>query len=388
MTTRIHLARPGQYRDMHDRTVDLGAERIRNLATSYNDGTWRAPLVLGHPSHDAQAHGWIKALEVDDKGELYGVPDQISPELSDWVREGRYKNVSISWWPENHANNPARGTDTLRHVGVLGAQPPAIAGLAPLSFSDDEKGVVSVEMPKPSELGDNAWVGWWSMKGALRGLREWIIDGASPGLEAADRAIPSHMIDAADEAVDAAMREDEPSFSDPKPESPMTTNTPTGAQPGAKAVAPTDLADREAELLKREAAIVSRERAANDADAASLRDNAVAFCDGLVKGGKLAPAGREIVEHIHTTLAGGNEPISFTDGATRPPLGEFEKLLSGGSSIVNLSEMTKGDAQTLTRADDPIALADRADEIRKEHPRLSQSEAVRRAEDEANAGTA
>lgn len=384
MTTRIHLARPGQYRDMHDRAVDLDAQRIRDLASNYNAGTWRAPLVLGHPAHDAQAHGWVTKLEVAEDGELWGEVGQVSTALSDWVREGRYKNVSISWWPKGHANNPASDTDTLRHVGVLGAQPPAIAGLEPLSFSDDEKGVVTVEMPDVPELGDSDWAGWWGTKGFMRGVRDFLI--GEFGLDRIDKALPAHLIDSVDSAADAAMR-DEPSFSDPNPESPMTTNTP-GANPDTGAADPTDLADREARLVEREARIAVREQEAAAAETAAIKDRAVSFCDGLVKEGKLAPAGREIVEHIHATLAGGNEPISFSDGATRPPLAEFEKLLGGAHPIVNLSEMTKGDAQTFVPVGDPVALADRAEEIRKAHPRLSPSEAVRQAEAEAQEGAA
>jgi len=375
MTTRIHLARPGQYRDMHDRTVALDEPRIRDLATSYNEGGWRAPLVLGHPTHDAQAHGWVTSLEVDDKGELYGEVDQVSPELSDWVRDGRYRNVSISWWGKGHANNPSKASDTLRHVGILGGQPPAIAGLTPLAFADDA-GVVTIE------LGDETWRGWWSVKNFMRGVRDLLI--AEHGVEKVDRALPDYLIDNVDSTADEAAQEIETSFSDPKPEDEMSGGN-TGAAPKTKPAdpAPTDLADRKAELDQRERDIAEREKSAADAEEGARKDRAVAFCDGLVQQGKLAPAGRDIVEHIHQALASGNEPISFSDGAQRPPLAEFEKLLSGGTPIVNLSEMTKGDASTKDVDDnDAVALADRGAEIRKERPSLSVPESIREAQAE------
>jgi|GEM_PF-3978597 len=377
MTTRIHLARPGQYRDMHDRAVKLDEPRIRALATSYNEGEWRAPLVLGHPTHDAPAHGWVTSLEVDDKGDLYGQVDEVSTELSDWVRDRLYRNVSISWWGKGHANNPSKASDTLRHVGILGGQPPAIAGLMPLAFADDA-GVVTIE------LGDETWRALWSVKSFMRGVRDLMI--GEFGVEKVDRALPDYLIDNVDDAADEAAQEIEPSFSDPKPEDEMSGGT-TGATPKTKPAdpAPTDLADRQAQLDEREAAIELREQEVAAADSASTKDKAVAFCDGLVKDGKLAPAGREVVERIHTLLAADSEPIAFSDGAQRNSLAAFEGLLKAANPLINLSEMTKGDSSTAEIDDeDPVALADRAAEIRKDRPSLSVPESIREAEKETS----
>ncbi|MFN7066141.1 MAG: hypothetical protein ACK4OF_08350, partial [Aquificaceae bacterium] len=86
-----------------------------------------APVVIGHPKDNSPAYGWVEALE--RRGEsLWAKIKPTVQEFVDWVKQGLYKKVSISLYPDL----------TLRHVGFLGAVPPAIKGLSPVQFSEGE----------------------------------------------------------------------------------------------------------------------------------------------------------------------------------------------------------------------------------------------------------
>lgn len=93
------------------------------------------------------------------------------------VRAGRYKKLSASLYAPDSPANPSPGAWYLRHVGFLGAQPPAIKGLAPVNFAaGDEEGTVTVEFSE--EMGFIS-----RLVGLLRGVRDYITerDGAGQG---------------------------------------------------------------------------------------------------------------------------------------------------------------------------------------------------------------
>jgi hypothetical protein len=82
--------------------------------------------VIGHPKSNAPAYGWIEKLKrVGDT--LYALPKQLAQEFIEMVNKGLFKKRSISLYPDG----------TLRHVGFLGATPPAVKGLPDVEFSDE-----------------------------------------------------------------------------------------------------------------------------------------------------------------------------------------------------------------------------------------------------------
>lgn len=84
-----------------------------------------APLVIGHPKDNKPAVGWIQSLKkVGSK--LLAVVTDLSEEIKESVNKGEYKKVSISLYPSK----------LLRHIGLLGAMPPAVKGLADVEFSE------------------------------------------------------------------------------------------------------------------------------------------------------------------------------------------------------------------------------------------------------------
>ena len=102
---------------------------IKDIANKYNQQEkHEAPLVVGHPKDNAPAFGWVESLKANGKT-LLAKFKQVMPEFVDAVKEGRYKKRSISLYNDL----------TLRHIGFLGAVPPAVKGLADIAFSEDDE---------------------------------------------------------------------------------------------------------------------------------------------------------------------------------------------------------------------------------------------------------
>jgi len=136
----IHFFRAGRHVSSSGQEITFSEDDIRAIASQYNPSIHEAPLVVGHPTTDAPAYGWIKAVSAREDG-LYAVPDKVQPEFAEVVRSGAYKKVSGSFYPPNAKNNPRPGSYYLRHVGFLGAAAPAIKGLRPVSFAEDAEAV-------------------------------------------------------------------------------------------------------------------------------------------------------------------------------------------------------------------------------------------------------
>ncbi len=105
---------------------------LNKIASTYNDQTaHEAPLVIGHPETNQPAYGWVESLKVEG-GKLLAKASQIVPEFVEALKSGLFKKRSISLYPDM----------LLRHVGFLGAVPPAVKGLADLEFSSEPECIV------------------------------------------------------------------------------------------------------------------------------------------------------------------------------------------------------------------------------------------------------
>lgn len=124
-------------------------------AAAYDPALSEAPIVVGHPAHDLPAYGWIKSLAFADGG-LEAEPDQVDPAFAEMVAAGRFKKISASFYPPESKNNPHPGVYYLRHVGFLGAAPPAVKGLRTPAFAAEDDAVVLEvdfsEQPNPKEV--------------------------------------------------------------------------------------------------------------------------------------------------------------------------------------------------------------------------------------------
>ncbi|EMO1754018.1 peptidase [Salmonella enterica] len=332
----IHIFRAGTHTDMHGRQINFSDADLNEIAQSYNPALHEAPVVVGHPKTDAPSYAWVSGIKKDRDG-LKAEPRDIDPQFAELVRKRRYSKVSASFYCPDSPGNPTPGKYYLRHVGFLGAQPPAIKGLKQVSFAEDEEGVV--------EFAD------WSLQttaSLFSRIRDFII--SQFGIEKADSVVPDYMIDSLrDEAARTTTTDTTPAFSDP-----VGIPAEDAIQPVAEKPAPTPpeepAVDKElqAKLQKENDDLKRQIEERNKAEAqrvATERHNAnVAFADSLVSDARLAPAGKGLVVAVLDALGGGDEPVSFSENGSEQPLVDaFKTQMQKARPLLDFGEVATAD---------------------------------------------
>jgi hypothetical protein len=137
----IEIFKPGRHTDDMGTVHNFSAADVAGMVASYEPKLREAPLTVGHPAHNLPAYGWVEGLAVNASGGVSMKTHQVQPQFAEMVDKKLFKKRSASFYPPSHPNNPKPGNWYLRHVAFLGAQPPAIAGLA--DFASDPTGSVS-----------------------------------------------------------------------------------------------------------------------------------------------------------------------------------------------------------------------------------------------------
>lgn len=123
MDNWIAIFKTGKHTDSAGIERDWNVGDLDEIISQYKPGEHEAPVVIGHPADNAPAYGWVEALKRE--GEiLYARFKNLVPEFVDMVKRGLFKKRSIALYPDL----------TLRHVGFLGAMPPAVKGLPDVNF--------------------------------------------------------------------------------------------------------------------------------------------------------------------------------------------------------------------------------------------------------------
>lgn len=123
----VPIFRTGTHTDSQGRSKTWTNDDLDTIVSKYNRRDNLAPLVLGHPQNNAPVYGWVRKLRRSNNL-LEACFERVSNELKEAVRRGHYKYKSISLYADG----------SLKHVGLLGAAQPAVTGLGPIVFSDDD----------------------------------------------------------------------------------------------------------------------------------------------------------------------------------------------------------------------------------------------------------
>lgn len=341
---RIPLLRPGTFQAQNG-PVTLTAADLAAIVAGYDAGRHEAPIVVGHPRSDDPAYGWVKGLRLAEDGTLEAEAGDVDEGFADLVRAGRYRKVSAALYRPDDANHPKRGVWALRHVGFLGAQPPAVKGLRPVQLGEAEDATVI-------ELAESDWAyAIRNVAGALQALRDFLID--DKGLDIADRVLPAWTVETLREAAsrpatqpDAAM----PAFSE---EQEMDLTLAEREQA---------LAAREAELATRAEALDARDgelaRAARELRATGHR----ATAEALLAEGRITPAELPTVTGLLAVLDG--DGVELAEGQDTPAV-QLTKLLKGVPARIDLAERSRAGEPALD-TDDAQAIARAAEEWRAE----------------------
>lgn len=318
--TQIEIFKAGKRYDANGVLTEITPEMLQQTVAAYNPEFHEAPLVIGHPKSNNPAWGWVKALSLEGDV-LKAEVDQLDAEFSEMVASGKFKKVSAAFYLPDSPNNPHKGVLSLRHVGFLGAMPPAVKGLKQVEFAEDDDFVIFSE---------------WGQANLFSRLRDWLV--SQFGVDEANKALPSHEVEWLKEdamreqiikQVQAEQVAPEPIFNEP-------------AQPeGEPEMSVEDKAELERlkaenEQLKAEKAQAEAEKV--EAELEAEKSGNAEFCEGLVKQGKLAPVVKEaFVQALNnlSELKAGREP-EFNEGEDVLTL--FKSALSQSPAIIQFGE--------------------------------------------------
>lgn len=376
MTILIEIAKPGTFRDSKGRKHTFSAAQLAECAEGYDPSLHEAPLVLGHPTTNGPAYGWVQALRWNEGSQrLEAEVGQVPADLSETLKT-HFKKRSTSFYLPTHRNNPTPGKLYVRHVGMLGAEPPAIKGLAelPANFSEEEGDQTAL-----AEFGELDR----SIARLFRGLRDWFIE--KNGEEAADKVLPSWMIDSLQEsavsspanfsegeepttestaeerptdptktAVAPATETQSPEAEQTEPPPAVAPPTPDG--PAAGGDSPPEPTEREKALEARERELAERERQQRERERKARQRELASFCEQLVSKGKPLPCKADQLVSFMLRLDGESEEVaSFGEGDERSTLEFFqEEILGQLPQTVDFAERAPGGDEL--PSDDPDAL--------------------------------
>lgn len=325
MAKKIKMLKPGTFRSMNGKVVNLTAEHLKATAAAYNPAIYPCPMVIGHPAVDSPSYGKIGAADFTDNF-LNGEPGNVDPSFAKIVNGGYFDHVSLSLFEPNSPSNPVPGVYYPRHLGFLGAAAPAVPGLGTVSLSAEDQGVVSFSLPR-----DAISLGSYEDRVLVRVLRnikntligEW-------GKEKADATIDEWDLQL---LTEEAVRPDPPAEISPEP---AFAEQPQGGTMALTA----DQQAKQNELDQREAALKLTEN--NNKHAANLE-----FAEGLVKEGKLLAANKAALVATLDFAAGATsgDTIEFGEGdakKTEAPLATLKSLFAGMPKVIEFGELGDG----------------------------------------------
>lgn len=344
----IEIFRAGRHVSAAGEMLAFSEQDLQAAAAAYDPAKHEAPIVIGHPAHDAPAYGWVQSLLAED-GRLRATPRQLDPAFVEAVQAGRWKKISAAFYRPGSPGNPVPDVWYLRHVGFLGAQPPAVKGLAPVELAEDEDGVVLFAEP--------ARLGWLlrSIGSMFRGLRDQIV--ADKGVDEAERLLPNWQIE--NLIAEAADLDDAPAYTAPEKEDIVTTTNDAAALASQQAAL-----DEERKKLEAERAALAAEKTK------ARQEAATAFAENLV--GRLTPAQVPVAAAVLAALEGleDAQPVAFGEsGEAKPLAAHFRELLQALPQQVEFRELTpKGNPPALSS--DAQAIADAATAYMAEQAKL------------------
>ncbi len=269
----IEVFKTGTWTDSAGNTRTWTEEDLDKIVASYNPAEHEAPVVIGHPKDNAPAFGWVEALKREGNV-LKAKLKQLVPEFVEMVKKGLFKKRSISLYPDLR----------LRHIGFLGAQPPAVKGLADVQFGDQEAQEI-----------------------------EWAFEEAATGGN-----------------PNKPTNQNQGGSMDPFKEFQEELNA-----------LKQQLASYQEALKKKDDELAATRQQLEQLAADKRRMSYENFVDGLIDSGKILPANRELVILFMETMEGAGE-LEFQEGDTiikKPLLEVFQEFLQSLPAKVHTGPM-------------------------------------------------
>lgn len=121
----LEIFKTGRHTDASGNQRDWTEQDLDTILSHYNPLNHEAPVVIGHPTDNAPAYGWVEGLKREGNVLMAKIKDLV-PEFTEMLKQGLFKKRPISLYPDL----------SLRHIGFLGAVAPAVKGLADVKFNE------------------------------------------------------------------------------------------------------------------------------------------------------------------------------------------------------------------------------------------------------------
>ncbi|WP_431511651.1 hypothetical protein [Variovorax sp. DAIF25] len=323
----VEVFKAGSHIDTKGRPITFSQADLDEMAENHKLGA--APAVIGHPKMDSPAYGWVAEYKREGDS-LFARFDDINPAFEAGVKSGAYRNRSVSVFPDKE--NGWR----IRHVGWLGAKPPAIDGLQPVEFAGTDG--------DSHEFAAPGYALVWAMESAgklLRGLREAIV--ADKGIEEADKVLPQWQIDSVIEGASQARTQ----FQEADTGRLFSQSDNSG---GSMSISKEDLDAAIAKALADGKAAATAEFASKDEELTQLRGKVRSDrIGGLIKGwkaeGKVLPAEEVGLAEFMGALEDAESEFTFAAGdgkdAKKTPAAFFAEFMAARTPVIKLGRATK-----------------------------------------------
>lgn len=308
---KIEIFKAGTQTDSAGNSRAWSESDLDTIASSYNPANHEAPVCIGHPKDNAPAYGWVKSVTREGKSLFAEIGDLVE-EFSDMLDKKMFKKRSISLYPDL----------SLRHIGFLGAMPPAVKGLKDFAFA---------EAPAGFEYAD--WQTAYSLNNVGRlfqRIRDWLID--SKDLATADNLIPQYEIDGLKAIKPAA----------------ETTSGNLYAEISNEDEDMQKVQELEAQIVSFTEKLATETTRANAAEARvtvlekdKARGELLSFCDRMVNAGKMLPAHQNNHLAIMESLQGQAE-IEFSEGGAavkKAPLSAYQESIENSAALIQFGEI-------------------------------------------------
>lgn len=307
------IFRTGKHTDANGVEKDWTKEDLDTIVTKFNEKKPKAPCVIGHPKSNNPAYGWVKALKREGE-RLFAAYKDTVPQFAEWVNKGLYPNRSISLYPDL----------TLRHVGFLGAVPPAIKGLEEFQFSEEPEGYTY-------EFSDSADFKFSTLAEVLQNLREFLI--SKYDVETADQIISNWKIDDL-KRVDSDTESEIKQFTESiiKASAGAALPQPEPAAPAAENCFSEELTAKDAKISELQAQLDEERAARRQADFQQ-------FAQEMLEGGHITPAQKvDVVDFMEVCHTHGT--YDFSEGEEKSVLKRFQEFLKSVKQV-EFSEIAK-----------------------------------------------
>jgi hypothetical protein len=387
----VEAFKAGQHTDSEGNTRTWAPDDINKIAQQYNSSAdagnpnrKMAPVVLGHPKDDAPAYGWIDKVKAVS-GTLKAHLTELNTSFVDALKSGAYKTRSLSLYPDL----------SIRHIGFLGGVQPAVPGLGPFKFAENDHSItiefnegddMAAEDVKALKSENNFFKRLFSLfKVDVQDFRE-PMPGNTPDENNIQTRVP--------EARSAVAPDDK------KGETSTMAEPTKILEVGDKEIAaPAESVKEEKDelttvreelaKLKEVVQTLEREKAAAEAELGSkeVRERTqdhMSFCESLVAEGRLAPVDvKQTVLNLELRYKADSETLDFAEQKTTPATDEYKDYLKSRPVTMCFEEIAKpATASNLSSGSSSDKVMKYCEDYMKANPGMSYSAAMEKCGEE------